>query len=146
MLTDIGVVAHEGSATLDDGTALHTFTDPDALRLFIHTWRVLRAQFPAVEFALNDDATIASWSGPATQPTPAQIAAGVAAYRAAEAQQVMDADALRTQIVTIAQSAVGVLVTNLDGAQVRALLIVLLRKNDALDKALKVRPLNEWVS
>ena len=81
-----------------------------------------------------------------TDPTPAQIAAAIAARAAQVQQDATDAAQLRAQVVTIAQSAVGVVVTNLDGAQVRALLIVLLRKNDALDKALRVRPLNEWVS
>jgi hypothetical protein len=56
------------------------------------------------------------------------------------------AAALRTQVVTVAQSAVGVVITNLTAAQVRALLAVLLWKGGALDKDGKIRPLVEWAS
>lgn len=144
MLADIAVVEHEGSAALDDGATIHTFTDPDALRRFIHVWRVLRQQFPAVEFALNDDASIASWSGTAPQPTPAQIAAGVTALRAAELQQAADTTALRTRVWALAQSAVGVQLDQLSAPQVRALIAVLLHKQGAIDTNGAIRPLADW--
>lgn len=144
MINDISVLVRDGTTTLDDGVTTHTFTDPEALRLFIHVWRGLRQQFPAVEFSLDDSGAILTWSGPAPQPTPAQIATRVATLRAAETQEGVDADALRTKVRTLAQSAVGIQVDALSAPQVRALLIVLLYKRGAIDRTGAIRPLSEW--
>jgi hypothetical protein len=87
----------------------------------------------------------ADWPPPLpTEPTDAQIAAAVAAREAADLQAKTDAAALRTRVRTTAQSAVGVVITDLTAVQVRALLAVLLWKAGALDKDGKVRPLGEW--
>jgi hypothetical protein len=64
---------------------------------------------------------------------------------AANEQARADAAALRQQVITIAQSAVGTRVDLLTAAQVRALIAVLLWKGGALDKSGVVRPLAEWL-
>jgi XkdW protein len=111
----------------------------------------LKQLFPAADplrdYVVQDDGVgvyIAAWRLPDPQPTPAQLQAASDAYDVTLAQAASDASALRTQVVNVAQSAVGVLLTNLTAAQVRALLAVLLWKGGALDKDGKVRPLNEW--
>lgn len=144
MLSDLSVVIQNGTPTINDGTTVHAFADPAALRLFIHTWRVLHQQFPSVEFALNDDATIASWGGPDAQPTPAQIAALITAFRSAETQAAADAQTLRTKVSTLAQSAVGVQLDQLTAAQVRALIAFVLYKQGAIDKTGAIKPLDTW--
>ena len=64
---------------------------------------------------------------------------------AALEQERLDALALRQQILTVAQSAVGVAFDQLLAGQVRALFAIVLRKEGALDKDGKVRALGEWV-
>lgn len=145
MPDDLSVQIIGGVPTIDDGATVHSFADPAALRRFLHVWRVLRAQFPAAVFALNDDATIQTWSGPDAQPTPTQIAAAVTAYRAAEDQRATDTAALRTHILTLAQSAVGQSIDTLTAGQVRALVACLIYKAGAIDTAGVVRPLGAWL-
>lgn len=144
MLADLSVLVRDNVTTLDDGVATHTFTDPEALRLFIHTWRGLRAQYPAVEFSLDSGGAILTWVGAATQPTPAQIATRVAAIRSAETQEGAEGEVLRGRVRTLAQSAVGIQVDALTAPQVRALLIVLLYKRGAIDRTGAIRPFAEW--
>jgi hypothetical protein len=143
-MIDFSILVLDGVTTLDDGTAVHTFTDPAALRLFVLVWRGLRAQFPSVEFTLDSSSAILTWIGAATQPTPAQIAARVAALQAAEAQEGAENETLRTRVRALAQSAVGVQVDQLTAAQVRALFIVFLYKRGAIDRSGTVRPFGEW--
>ncbi len=64
---------------------------------------------------------------------------------AAHEQERQDATALKTRVLTIAQSAVGVAADQLTAVQLRALFLITLWKEDALDKNGAVRPLNEWV-
>lgn len=104
---------------------------------------------PQRDYEIRDDgdgARIAVWKLQAAQPTPAQLVAASDAYDAALALAASEATTLRTQVVTVAQSAVGVVITALTAAQVRALLAVLLWKNGALTKTGAVKPLDEWAS
>lgn len=114
-------------------------------------WKALAHLFPNAhpmrDYELRDDGDgpyIARWGLDDPQPTPAQLAAAIAAYDAAEAQRKTEAQALRQQVLTLAQSAVGVRVDNLTAGQVRALLVVLLWKGGALTPAGNVRPLEAW--
>lgn len=59
--------------------------------------------------------------------------------------RIADAAALRQRVRTVAQSAVGVQFDQLTAAQLRALLAILLWKQDALDSTGAVRPLADWV-
>lgn len=102
---------------------------------------------PLRDYTIQDDgsgARIALWRLSAPEPTAAELVAASDAYDMAQAQAASDASALRTRVRTAAQSAVGVLITDLTATQVRALLAVLLRDAGALDKDGKIRPLNEW--
>jgi hypothetical protein len=136
----ISVSQHNnGPYIVDDGTALHTFVDPAAMRRFVETYQALSSAFPGVVFTLADDATILTWPGP--PPDPVAIRA---AYLAAQDQQIADAAALRQRVLTVAQSAVGQSIDTLTAAQVRALVAVLLYKNGALDKNGVVQPLGQW--
>lgn len=92
----------------------------------------------------GDGPYIAVWNLPDAQPTEAELQAASDAYDAAKAQADADAAELRTRVRTTAQSAVGVIITDLTAGQVRALLAVLLWKAGALDKDGKIRPLSEW--
>jgi hypothetical protein len=115
-------------------------------------WKGLAYLFPNArnpgDYALQDDGNgpyIAAWGLPDPIPTEAELTEAIAAYDAAEAQRKAEAQALRSQIVTLAQSAVGVRVDLLTAAQVRALVAILLWKGGALSNAGVVRPLGEWV-
>jgi hypothetical protein len=81
-----------------------------------------------------------------TEPTQAESDAAVLAIAQAAAQAATDAAQLRQQILTLAQSAVGVRVDNLTAGQVRALVAILLRKADALNNDLTIRPLADWAN
>ena len=114
-------------------------------------WKALAYLFPNARhlagYELRDDGDgpyIARWDLPDPQPSEAELAAAVAAYDAAEAARRQADQQLRQQVVALAQSAVGVRVDALTAAQVRALLVVLLRKAGALDNGGTVRPLGEW--
>lgn len=103
---------------------------------------------PLRDYEIRDEgagAYIAVWNLQAAQPTEAELQAASDAYDAAKAQADSDAAALRTRVRTVAQSAVGVLITDLTAAQVRSLLAVLLWKGGALDKDGRIRPLADWV-
>jgi hypothetical protein len=102
---------------------------------------------PLRDYTIADDGSgprIIAWNLPQAQPTEAELQAASDAYDAAKAQADAAATTLRTQVVNVAQSAVGVVITNLTAAQVRALLAVLLWKNGALTDAGAVRPLGQW--
>jgi hypothetical protein len=88
----------------------------------------------------------ADWPGPLpTEPTPAEIAAALAARQAAAQQAQSDALALRQRIVTLAQSAVGVSIDALTAAQRNALIACMLYKAGGIDKDGVVKPLNTWL-
>lgn len=109
--------------TADDGTAHVLFLDGTQLR-----------SMPA-----------ADWPPPLpSDPTPAQIAAAIAARATKEQQDRADAVALRQRVRSIAQSAVGTQIDALTAAQVRALIAVMLHKAGAIDKSGAIRPLDEW--
>lgn len=102
---------------------------------------------PQRDYEIRDDGSgpyIAIWNLQAAQPTVAELQAASDAYDTAAAQAASEAAALRTRVRTTAQSAVGVLITDLTAAQVRALLAVLLWKAGALDKDGKIRALSDW--
>lgn len=82
---------------------------------------------------------------PETEPTDQQISDALAEIPARQAAQQQAAAALRQQVRTLAQSAVGVRVDALSGAQVRALLVILLHKEGALNDDGTVRALGQWV-
>jgi hypothetical protein len=110
-------------ADYDDGSQQVLFLDGDTVR-----------SMPA-----------ADWPPPLpTDPTPAEIAAAIAARQVAQQQAESDALALRQRVRTIAQSAVGVQVDQLTAIQVRALIAVLLHKAGALDKSGAIRALDTW--
>lgn len=93
--------------------------------------------------------TAAEWlatRGPLpADPTPQESAAAITARETARQAALADASALRQQVLTIAQSAVGIRVDALTAGQVRALFAILLWKEGALKNDLTVRPLAEWV-
>lgn len=102
---------------------------------------------PLRDYEIRDEGAgpyIAAWRLAEAQPSEAELQAASDAYDVTKAQADSDAAALRARVRQTAQSAVGVLITNLDGNQVRALLAVLLRKAGALDKDGKIRPLADW--
>jgi len=114
-------------ADYDDGTKQVLYLDGDRVRsMDVAAWLATRGPLPA-------------------DPTPAERAAAIAAREAARQQALADAAALRQQVLTIAQSAVGVRVDQLTAGQVRALFAVLLHKEGALKGDLTVRALGEWV-
>lgn len=85
------------------------------------------------------------WGLPGSPPTEQEIADATTAYDAAETTRQQEAATLKQQVLTLAQSAVGVRIDQLTAAQVRALQAILLWKEGALDKDGVVRPLAEWV-
>lgn len=91
--------------------------------------------------------TLASdWPPPLpSDPTAAQSAAAIAALDAAAAQSKADATLLRTRVLTLAQSAVGVQIDQLTAPQIRALVALLLFKQGAIDKSGAVLPLAGWL-
>lgn len=91
--------------------------------------------------------TLASeWVGPLpTNPTPQQIIDAIAAREQARVQARLDAQALRQQVVQIAQSSVGIRFDQLTGNQLRAIVSIILWERGVLDKSGVVRPLEEWV-
>lgn len=80
-----------------------------------------------------------------TDPTQAQIDAAILARQQAAQQAQADAAQFRQQILTLAQSTVGVRVDQLTAVQVRALFAVILRQEGALTPDLTIRPLAQWV-
>jgi hypothetical protein len=87
-----------------------------------------------------------AWPPPLpTDPTPAQIAAAIAARQAAAQQAQSDALALRQRIVTLAQSAVGVSIDALTAGQRNALIACMLYKAGGIDAAGVVKPLSSWL-
>jgi hypothetical protein len=79
-------------------------------------------------------------------PTAQQTTDAIAAIEAARVAARAAAAAKRQQILTIAQTAVGVRIDLLTAVQIRALFAVILWKEDAIDAGLLVRPLSEWVT
>lgn len=78
-------------------------------------------------------------------PDNAPMATVEAVLAAHDASRQGRGDRLRAAVYEQAASAVGVLVRDLTAAQVKALLIVLMMKNGAIDPAtLRIRPLGEW--
>lgn len=81
-----------------------------------------------------------TWEDETSIPTEAELQAAYTDWLDEQAA----ATTLRDQIVTTAQSAVGVSITALTAAQARALLAILLYQTGAIDLSGTVRPLNEW--
>jgi hypothetical protein len=124
------LVAQDGlsrQAAGDDGNTYVLYWDPPHVRsLTSAEWLAQRGPLPS-------------------DPTQAEIDAGVAARVAAAQQAAQDAAALRSKVLQVAQSAVGVAADQLTNVQLRALFMVVLWKAGALDKNGVVRPLSEWV-
>ena len=78
-----------------------------------------------------------------------QVAANVRRARMVETVEEqtarLAAEDLRSRVLALAQSAVGVALNDLTAAQQRALIAVLLWKAGALTPDLKVRALSEWL-
>lgn len=115
-------------------------------------WKALRQLFPDAQplrdYVLVDDgdgAYISAWNLPEPQPTPEQVTAAIVAYDAAQATAQTEANALRTRVVNLAQTAVGVQIDALTAGQVRALVAILLWKAGAIDSAGAIKPLGQWV-
>lgn len=84
---------------------------------------------------------VATWEDETAIPTEAELQA---AYDAWLAEQ--DADTtLRSQIITTAQSAVGVSITALTAVQVRSLFAIVLHQQGAINPDGTIKPLNQWV-
>lgn len=77
-------------------------------------------------------------------PTQAEIDAALLARQQAAQQTASDAAALRQQIITLAQSAVGMRVDQLTALQVRALFAIVLWQEGALAPDMTIRPLAQW--
>lgn len=107
------------------------------------------AALPLVDFELRDGGDgqvyVSAWRLPGEPPAAADIAALAATYDAAQVQRDTEAAALRTQVRTLAQSAVGVRIDQLTAAQVRALMAILLWQAGALAPDGTVKELNTWV-
>lgn len=104
---------------------------------------------PGVDWDLVDDGAgpyIAAWHRTEPQPSDTEIDTAIAAAKAAAQQAVTDAASLKQAIINQAQSAVGVLLTDLTAAQRNALVACLLWKAGALDKTLKIKPLASWLT
>lgn len=115
--------------------------------------RALRYLFPNAvplrDYEVRDDgagAYIAVWRLEAPQPTTEELAQADRAAEQAEQTAATEAAQLRQQVLTIAQSAVGVRIDALTAAQVRALVAVLLWRGGALRPDGTVRPLAEWAT
>ena len=81
-----------------------------------------------------------------TDPTQAQIDAAIAAQQQATQQAQSDAAQLRQQVVTLAQSTVGLRIdATFTAAQLKALLALLLWQAGALNSDGTVRPLTDWI-
>lgn len=63
----------------------------------------------------------------------------------ADSTELAKTNAVRSTIISTAQSAVGVRVDQLTAAQVRSLVAILFHREGAIDSALKVKPLLQWV-
>ncbi len=78
-----------------------------------------------------------------------QLTTNVRRVRQVETQEEqakrLAAEDLRSKVIALVQSAVGVTVNDLSAAQQRALVAVLLWRAGALMPDLKVRPLSEWL-
>jgi hypothetical protein len=111
-------------AVADDGSKHVLFLDSEAVRSLL----------------------AADWPPPLpSDPTPTEIAAAIAARVAKAQQDRADAAALRTRVLTLAQSAVGTQLDQLTAAQVRALVACVLYKAGAIDTAGIVRPIGSWL-
>lgn len=88
----------------------------------------------------------ADWPPPLpADPTPAESAAAIAARQQAAQQAQADAQALRQQILSLAQSAVGVSLNALTANQRNALVACLLWKAGGVANDMTVRPLGQWL-
>ncbi len=116
-------------------------------------WKAMAQLYPAarpfMDYVAVEEADgtrpFTVWNLPGSPPTEAQITAAAAAYDIAEAQRQSEAATLRQQVLTVAQSAVGVSITALTAVQVRSLVAILLWKAGALKPDGTVRLLAEWV-
>jgi hypothetical protein len=115
-------------------------------------WKSLAHLYPESvslrDYAIADDGDgpyIAAWHLETPQPTEEQLAVAITAYDAAREAAQTEASALRTRVVNLAQSAVGVQIDLLTAAQRNALLAVLLWKAGGIRPDGSVAPLNDWV-
>lgn len=94
-------------------------------------------------------AKVREWNEELKQYVDREETAEEAADRALTAQGAATLEAqsltLKQQVVSLAQTAVGVAVNDLTAAQRNALVVVLLHKAGALTSDLKIKPLNQWV-
>jgi hypothetical protein len=90
-------------------------------------------------------ADIGEWRTPAIpKPTEAQVYAEWDAYLAEKTANETADTTLRNQIVSLAQSAVGVSIDALTANQRNALIAIMLYKAGALTNTGLVKPLNQW--
>lgn len=128
------LLSHEiAQAVAHDGLPRQATADDDSVHVLYLEAGVVRSMLAA------------DWTGPLpTDPTPTEIAAARAARDAQAVQDKADATALRTRVLTLAQSAVGVQLDQLAVPQIRALIAILLHKQGAIDKSGAIRPLADW--
>lgn len=116
-------------------------------------WKAMAQLYPTarpfVDYVAVEEADgtrpFTRWNLPGNPPTEAEITTAAAAYDAAETQRQAEATTLRQQVISTAQSAVGVSITALTAAQVRALVAILLWKAGAIKADGTVKVLTEWV-
>lgn len=87
------------------------------------------------------DEIVATWEDETAIPTEAELQT---AYDAWLVEQNADTT-LRSQIITTAQSAVGVSITALTAVQVRSLFAIVLHQQGAINPDGTIKPLNQWV-
>lgn len=88
----------------------------------------------------------ADWPPPLpSDPTDQERAAAIVARTQAPQQARADAAALRSAIVTVANTAVGLRIDQLNATQVRALFAIIVWESGGIANNLTVRPLGEWV-
>jgi hypothetical protein len=136
------------SIDIIDGEALHTTVALDGLA------RVVTATDGSTHVLYWDGTRVRSMEASAwpvlrgplpVDPTSQQSTDAIAARETARLAALAAAATKRQQILTIAQSAVGVRVDLLTAAQIKALYAITLWQQGALDAGLIVRPLADWV-
>ena len=94
--------------------------------------------------SVQPDQEIIEWRGPGDEPTQQELENAWQIYSEREAAEQAASDKLKSNIVTIAQSAVGVALNDLTQGQTRALLAVMLWKAGGVAPDMTVKPLKDW--
>ena len=103
---------------------------------------------PGASYRLNKsippDQEIVEWRGPGDEPTQQELEDVWQIYSEREVVERAACDQLKSNIISIAQSAVGVALNDLTQAQTRALLALMLWKASGVAPDMTVKPLKDW--